>query len=799
MIKDNPSPSLHFLCVGIEPAFISHLLTIEDLDLSLDICKTLVDAHQKIVSTSYQVYLIDFSLSGVAMDLIEDIKKKEGSKCFIAAVSGSFPDDKEVFAFKEIVDERLQKPVDLKQIDRLVAKIKEHFFPNLQKIGAKFGGLKRQYASTINSKLSLLADLIKRTQLHPERAELTELKGAVHKIGGSAGSYGFSNVSLLCKELDSQVSERLARPALINAHWLFSLNEYLQKVKDSFNAEPLLPGEATIEGSKNHRQSVYIVDYENSFLDLLDSVKGQFSIELSLESDPLKAIELLKSPTFNPSALIVSQKFPLSSITGFDLVETLRQKPNAQPAIFALILEEDNMNIRIEALQRGIDYIFRKPIYANVLLKAMKDALESKLFKRFKVLVLDDDVDFCNFVTIVLSEIGFIVRAINEATDLFTALDAFKPNILLLDLVLAKYDGLDLLRTLRQDLTYTKLIVVVVTNSEEPVTRLSAYSAKADDIFYKPLDVGILQNRLLNLAERHVALDELSENKDWIGQINLKTLFAKLDACLKAPVGQIYYLALFEIDHFAKWMEQKEHAAINDLLISINNQLERQIDPSMQCFPYSLSKFAIVFEEQNLQTIENKMQSLLSSIVKNESTKKIAFNCSIIMISKTYGNAEKILQAAEQCLSEAREKEPANIRRVVLLPEEDAPTKKNVVLIDSDEELLKILKTSFESHDVSVKTYNEGAEAIKYLFACKPHRLPSLTIIERKLPDMDGIEVLNKLKSHFNVSIPCYILSVFSSDKDVSDGLRKGALEYIGKPFNLSLLMQKALKTIFNK
>ena len=52
-----------------------------------------------------------------------------------------------------------------------------------------------------------------------------------------------------------------------------------------------------------------------------------------------------------------------------------------------------------------------------------------------------------------------------------------------------------------------------------------------------------------------------------------------------------------------------------------------------------------------------------------------------------------------------------------------------------------------------------------------------------------------KINEHFNTILPFYVLSVYASDKDVSEGLKQGALEYIGKPFSLTILMQKALKT----
>lgn len=787
--------SLHILCVGVESSVIAYILAAKDLEISLDACQTMREAHQKMASSSYQAYIIDLNLSSTAFELAQEIRKKEGKECFIAMISrGDQEDYFPKFTESSILDEKLNKPVDLKQVDQLLVKIKQRYSPLPPAATNKLKDIKRQYESTIPQKLKLLEDLMNALQQHPDALHLKELKDAVHKIAGSAGSYGFSPVSTLCKEVDLQISERLANGLLTDSKWLSSLDVYLKKIKVNFLSTDLTREEPVTSLSNKF---LYVVDHDVNFLKFLEDIKEQYSLELLVESDPEKARALLQSSSFNPSVLITSQKFPSSRVKGLDLIETLRQKPNLPPTVFTLILEEDSIDIRIEALQKGVDCIFRKPVHANVFLKAMKDVLESKVLKRVKVLVLDDDIDFCNFMTVILSEIGFIVRTISDSPELFHALDDFKPHILLLDLVLPKYDGLNLLRILRQDIAYKDLAVVIVTSGEEAMTRLSAYSAKADDILFKPLNIDILQKRLLYLAEKRVALEEMLDEQDSVSQIDQKTLQAQLNKYLAEPVGHPYYLALFEVDHFPEWLEQKGNRVMNKLLISINEQLKAHIDLTMQCFPYSLSKFAVIFDEKDLSVIERKMQNLLSKIQEKESLQKIVFNCSIILISKTYGEANQILQAGEQCLIEAREKHPAPIRMVVLLPEDDAPSKKNIVLIDSDEELLKILKTAFESHGVFVKTFTEGGEALKVLLACKPHRLPSLIVAERRLPDMDGMKILSQLKAHFNIPIPFYFLTVFSPDEDVSKELSQGALECIEKPFNLSFLMQKALKEVF--
>ena len=107
------------------------------------------------------------------------------------------------------------------------------------------------------------------------------------------------------------------------------------------------------------------------------------------------------------------------------------------------------------------------------------------------------------------------------------------------------------------------------------------------------------------------------------------------------------------------------------------------------------------------------------------------------------------------------------------------------MLVDPDEELLKILRTAFEAHGITVHTFTDGESALNSILSRSADALPSLIIVERKLIDMDGLDMIIKINDHFNTTVPFYILSIYCSDKDISEGIKQGALEYIGKPLTL--------------
>lgn len=659
----------------------------------------------------------------------------------------------------------------------------------------KFDKIKEAYEKTISDKMGELTQSIRLVQERPDHDNLTNLQHIVHKLGGSAGSYGYSTVSVLCKKMDSEIGRRAVAGNFEDQAWLTSLNDFLFNVQQEFHFFSI-PDSKVVDSSFKTlgRPLLYVVDEDIKFLDLLVRIKDQFSISIETECDPSIALDRLMSPDFNPNIVIVSQIFRTSQLTGFDLIAKMRSKAASSFIFFGLFLDEDTIENRMAATDLDVHYIFRKPVSAYVLLKSMQDILKINQGHPLKVLVVDDDIDFCNYVSVVLTEVAMEVRSIQDCNALFKTLEEYHPSVLLLDLIFPKFEGLNILKILRSDVAYRNLIVIVVTSSEEETIRLDAYAENADDILYKPIDKEILQKRIINLTKRQGAIIELPGSERYTGLGNFAVLKETIRKGLITSKSLEQYLVLFEIDHVAQ-LEKKEGEIVRNLLVSMSNQLQWEADNHMKCFSYQ-ALFAVVFDSHTMQVVEKKIHDFLFEMIQNETRLHPVFNCSIVPISLTVGNADQILQAAERGLREASVKESAPIRCVKVLFKDELINKKEIVIVDSDPELLNILRNAFESQGLLVNTYKEGGEVLNVLQTYTENRLPSLIIAERKLPDMDGIELYIKLKERFRKEIPFYVLTIFSSDKDVSEGIKQGVLEYIVKPFNISLLVQKSLKTV---
>lgn len=800
MNKESNVLALHFLCVGVDSNFLAYLLTsAQSIQVTLDSCRSSQEAKERTKNYFYDVYIIDFSHSEIeALKLIEEIRDKGEKKTFIAITVDAEKEKKisDQFRGTNLIDCILQKPIFPQKIDQFLQDLTEFYSKNLTNPDSvNLQILKQDYDRSIFSKLENLNQLIDQVKKRQTSEALSELKGVVQKLGGSAGTYGYLPVGQLCKELVGEIDEKINSDQPLDPVWANSLDLFYQKIKKSFQATFSSDTEATLLQNSQKKPLIYIIDEDQSFTDLLERVKEQFKLDLHIENDSEKGYHLLSQKEFTPDYVAFSQKVQNTDFDVFNLIESVKARNLKKQTLFALLLDQDNISTRVKAMEKGVDYIFRKPISAFILLKSITDALQSQNLSHIRVLILDDDEDLCRFVVAILMEIGITVKAIYESKELFKALEEFQPTILLLDLILPEYDGMDLLRSIRQDVVYRDLIIVIITSNEETATRLNAYAARADDILYKPLDRNVLQKRILNLVERRNSLSLFSnDDNDFMGLPGLKDLMNDLHSVLMAKPNQ-KFLVLFEVKNFKDWTLQNGEAKAKDLLISLSNDLQGVAERSMKCYFYNLTTFALIFEGVYITNIEPKVYTFLSQFLQNQAGDGLSFDISIVPIHKKIGNAQEILEKAEHGLKVASEGS-SSINLINLAEGAQTLDKKEVVIVDEDSDLLRILKQAFEAHGLSVKTFVEGKDALNSICEKGKDALPSLMIVERKLPDMDGMDLYQKIKNYFHQDIPFYVLTVFSSDKDISDGIKKGIREYIIKPFNISILVHKVLKEI---
>ena len=113
-------------------------------------------------------------------------------------------------------------------------------------------------------------------------------------------------------------------------------------------------------------------------------------------------------------------------------------------------------------------------------------------------------------------------------------------------------------------------------------------------------------------------------------------------------------------------------------------------------------------------------------------------------------------------------------------------TNHKILLVDDDRDVLEMLLSIFQRAGyTNLRTASSGAEALRIW----QEEQPSLIVLDVMMPDMDGFQVLQKIREKNNV--PVLMLTAKSDEEDKVSGLRLGADDYLTKPFGINELMAR--------
>jgi len=115
-----------------------------------------------------------------------------------------------------------------------------------------------------------------------------------------------------------------------------------------------------------------------------------------------------------------------------------------------------------------------------------------------------------------------------------------------------------------------------------------------------------------------------------------------------------------------------------------------------------------------------------------------------------------------------------------------------IALVDDDRNILTSVSMTLEAEGFEVETYNDGQSALDAF----NRKLPDMAVLDIKMPRMDGMELLQRLRQKTNMPI----IFLTSKDDEINEilGLRMGADDYVKKPFSQRLLVER-IRTLLRR
>ena len=123
-----------------------------------------------------------------------------------------------------------------------------------------------------------------------------------------------------------------------------------------------------------------------------------------------------------------------------------------------------------------------------------------------KILVVDDDKDYQDLIRLILEKNNFEVATAGSGTECLDKLGSFKPDLLILDIMMPGKSGFEVCKEIKDSLEYSKIPVLMLTALKQKLAQ-SSYSVsqglnlEAEDYLDKPVDPKELVTRVNNLLK----------------------------------------------------------------------------------------------------------------------------------------------------------------------------------------------------------------------------------------------------------------------------------------------------------
>jgi diguanylate cyclase (GGDEF)-like protein len=333
------------------------------------------------------------------------------------------------------------------------------------------------------------------------------------------------------------------------------------------------------------------VEDESETAFVISQLLDREGFAVSIAASPAEAISL--AAQLAPQALLVDIR--LGDESGLDLLEKLRADGEKIPIIVVSVV--DQVNVKIEAVRRGCDAYFEKPIDWDVLLRKLRYLLDPPEPRTHRILTVEDDPEQSRFIAGILRDAGYEVEICADVASVDDAVSRLRPDLVLLDIHLPDGSGLDVARYLRQDDSFAAIPILFLSADSTDAAQIEAGAAGADGFLRKPISPELLLASVAGRLSRASHLQSLLEHDGLTGLLTRAGFIDRAAALIadKRRNADLHFSLVFlDVDHFKQVNDTYGHVAGDRVLSSLASFLRRNVRESDLVARYGGEEFALL-------------------------------------------------------------------------------------------------------------------------------------------------------------------------------------------------------------
>lgn len=535
--------------------------------------------------------------------------------------------------------------------------------PNNDAKRNKLHALQASYQAQLPQRLEELQAGWRQLRMGNEDAQLAELlHRQAHTLAGSAGTFGFSQVSGHARQLE-RLLQNLS-PAAVDEGMMEQIETLLGLLEQSAALGPdterptgASEAEAPAAIAESTATVAYVLDQDASLVNQAVEQLTQYGYSAEGFTRVADAEQAVKKQL--PNAMVIDMALqpgePGDSAGG---LVTSAMLEHGVPMIFTA--DHNDWETRLRAARLGAKVFVPKPLDMTLLVDRVNELSGVTEEDPYRVLIIEDMELLASHYAAVLEAAGMVVETLNQPAGVLPRLEDLRPDLILTDLYMPECSGVDVASVIRQDSHYDNVPIVYLSTENVVSEQLVALSAGGDDFLQKPIRDTHLVLAVTTRAKRFRRL-RLRMSQDSLTGLKSHGVFKQeLVSTLSLAVRNQHPLtvAMIDIDHFKAVNDNYGHPAGDQVIKRLAILLSQRLRSSDLIARYGGEEFAVAFPDTSMADAEVLLDELRASFAEilhaaGDHEFRATFSAGLAG-GPPHTQPEEIIAAADTALYEAK-------------------------------------------------------------------------------------------------------------------------------------------------
>ncbi|WP_323813785.1 diguanylate cyclase [Cellvibrio sp. NN19] len=526
-------------------------------------------------------------------------------------------------------------------------------------IAQKLQALRDDYAARLPKELQSLSDLAEKlSEPETQQETLDQMSQKLHRLAGSAGSFGFAELGKQAKKLEIQAQTWLVSqhidPGILRvfAVAVASLEGQDQNIGDK--KIPLVSQSAPLKSNT----LIYVLEDDPDVADEVCMTLRHFGHEVVHFSNIAAAeVAVMRRP---PDFMICDIMFTEEGRETPAAVANLQQHlPTPIPVIF--VSTRTDFDAYHAAVRAGAVGYFVKPLDIIRLVECFEYYLDRHRSAPHRVLIIDDDLALAEHYKLVLSTADIRAEISNNPHEIFDVLEEFHPELILLDINMPGCNGIELAQVIRLNQDWLRVPITYLSSEQDIEKRALAMGRAGDDFLSKPLSDRELITAVSVRAARSRQLSDALDRDSLTGLLKHSRIKELVDAELSraARTGENLSVVMLDLDHFKQVNDTYGHPAGDKVIKAVAHLLRQRLRKTDAVGRYGGEEFVAVLprcSSEEAQALMEDVRQRLRDITFNvdQRTFNVTLSAGIAAYRPGIERAEQLLQEADISLYRAK-------------------------------------------------------------------------------------------------------------------------------------------------